>query len=250
MQVRLEREALPDDCLPHLLLRFESNGSHRHLRVAPLSFNPPTEVQALTTDILPANSDRGALRRQLRDRRRAIAGSTRELAGRQLARLVDQSRWLRPGRRIGLYLSMPEELDTAPLLQLAHRRGCTILLPRIVSKRHFRMRFFVLDGPIRKGAYGMLEPVGRQFLRPRELDIVFMPLVGFDAAGNRMGMGKGFYDRCFAYRIRSRHWRRPLLVGLAYDVQQVSSLPAAKHDVPVDVIVTDSTVRRIRRSNP
>jgi 5-formyltetrahydrofolate cyclo-ligase len=136
------------------------------------------------------------------------------------------------------------------LLQLAHRRGCTILLPRIVSKRHSRMRFFVLDGPITRGAYGMLEPRGKHAMRARELDIVFMPLVGFDAAGNRIGMGKGFYDRCFAHRIRLRQWRRPLLVGLAYDIQQVSSLPAANHDVPVDVIVTDSTVRRIRRSKP
>jgi 5-formyltetrahydrofolate cyclo-ligase len=63
-------------------------------------------------------------------------------------------------------------------------------------------------------------------------------------------MGKGFYDRVVEHRIRLRKWRRPLLVGLAYDIQQVSSLPAAKHDVPVDAIVTESTVRRIRRSNP
>ncbi len=145
---------------------------------------------------------------------------------------------------------MPEELDTTPLLQLAQQRGCTIALPRIISKRHARMRFFELDGPITRGAYGILEPRGTRRLSVRTLDIVFMPLVGFDAAGHRIGMGKGFYDRCFAHRIGLRHWRRPLLVGIAYDVQQVSSLPAFRHDVPVDMIVTDSTVHRIPRSNP
>ena len=156
-------------------------------------------------DILPAAADRVALRRQLRARRRSIAGSARKLAARRLARLVDQARWLRPGRRIGLYLATQEELDTAPLLQLARQRGCTIALPRIVSKRHSRMRFFELDGPIRTGPYGILEPDGRRGRRARELDIVFMPLVGFDAAGHRIGMGKGFYDRCFAHRIPLRH---------------------------------------------
>ncbi|MEO6081182.1 MAG: 5-formyltetrahydrofolate cyclo-ligase [Steroidobacteraceae bacterium] len=204
----------------------------------------------MKAEILPASADRGLLRRQLRARRRAITGAARSLAARNLARLIDSTRLLRPGRRIGLYLAMPEELDTAPLLQLARQRGCTIALPRIVSKRHCRMRFFEFHGAIARGAHGMLEPVGRHHLHLRELDIVIMPLVGFDAAGNRIGMGKGFYDRCFAHRRRLRQWRRPLLVGIAYNVQQVASLPGAKHDVPVDVIVTDSSVRWIPRSNP
>jgi 5-formyltetrahydrofolate cyclo-ligase len=204
----------------------------------------------LTTEPLPACADRSALRRLLRARRRDSTGADRQLAARRLSRLVDKARWLRPGRRVGLYLAMPEELDTAPLLQLALRRGCVIALPRVTSRRHARMRFFVFDGSMARGAYGILEPGGRQGLRTRELDIVFMPLVGFDAAGNRMGMGKGFYDRCLAHRIRPGNWRRPLLVGIAYEVQQVVSLSGGRHDVPLDVIVTDSTMRRIKRRSP
>ena len=79
-----------------------------------------------------------------------------------------------------------------------------------------------------------------------EFDVVFVPLVGFDLRGNRIGMGRGYYDRYFARRLRHRLYRRPLLVGLAYDVQQVSSLPCAAHDVPLDGIVTQSSIRRIR----
>ncbi|MEO8316517.1 MAG: 5-formyltetrahydrofolate cyclo-ligase [Pseudomonadota bacterium] len=199
----------------------------------------------MTKEPLPASDDRGALRRQLRARRRAVTGAERKRAAQRLCRIVDNARLLRPGRRIGLYVAMPEELDTAPLLLLAQRRGCVIALPRVVSKRHARMRFFVFDGSMRRGAYGIPAPNGGQYLHPRELDVVFMPLVGFDAAGNRMGMGMGFYDRCFAHRILFRNWRRPMLVGVAYEVQQVSALPTARHDVPVDVIVTDSTLRWI-----
>ena len=248
MQVRLERKALPADCPPHLLLRFESNGSHRHSRVAPLiPFRG--RVAPLTTSLPPADA-RVALRRELRARRRAIQGRDRILAARRVARLVDGALWLRPGRRIGLYLAMPEELDTAPLLEIAQRRGCVIAVPRIVSSRHGRMHFFDLDGSIAPGAFGIREPGGNRMRSARELDIVFMPLVGFDAAGHRIGMGKGFYDRRFAHRVRLRHWRRPLLVGLAYDAQEVPSLPHADHDVPLDAIVTESTVRRMPRSLP
>jgi 5-formyltetrahydrofolate cyclo-ligase len=239
VQVRPERKALPTDCPPHLLLRFESNGSHRHLRVAPLSSS-----SRLNTETPSLVSDRRALRRELRARRRAITGTARTLAGRQLAHRIDMARWLKPGRRIGLYLAMDEELDTAPLLRLARQRGCVIAVPRIVSKRHSRMAFFEFNGHAGKGAYGILEPDTTRAISSRELDMVFMPLVGFDAAGNRIGMGKGYYDRCFAHRIRQRQWRRPLLVGIAYDVQQVATLPSAWHDVPLDLIVTESTIHR------
>jgi 5-formyltetrahydrofolate cyclo-ligase len=250
VQVRPEWKALPADCLPHLLLRFESNGSHRHMRVALLSRNLPRPKSRLTTEPHPATGDPDALRRQLRARRRAITGTARQQAARRLSRLIDKSRLLRPGRRIGLYLAMPEELDTAPLLQLAQRRGCVIALPRVTSKRHARMRFFVFDGFMKRGAYGIREPGGRLGLRALELDIVFMPLVGFDATGNRIGMGKGFYDRCLAHRMALRIWRRPLLVGIAYEVQQVWSLPGGRHDVPMDVIVTDCALRRVPRRCP
>jgi 5-formyltetrahydrofolate cyclo-ligase len=241
----LEREALPAGDLPHLLLRFESNDSHRHRWVAP-SFL--TSAGSLT--ISPTQDARAALRRTLRSRRRDIPRAMRTTAARRVARLVAKSGWLKPGRHIGLYLSMPEELDTAPLLALARRRGCTISLPRVVAKRQGRMRFYDLTGGVRRGAFGILEPAGMKFRPVRSLDVVFVPLVGFDRQGNRMGMGRGFYDICFAHRRLLRHWRRPLLVGVAYEAQCVPTLPLSSHDVPMDAIVTESSLRRIRRTMP
>jgi len=73
-----------------------------------------------------------------------------------------------------------------------------------------------------------------------------MPLVGFDPAGNRLGMGKGFYDRCFAFRGRnpgsSPARRRPILAGLAHDCQQVERIPAEEWDVRLDVIFTPGSM--------
>jgi 5-formyltetrahydrofolate cyclo-ligase len=183
----------------------------------------------------------------LRSRRRAITGPARVEAALRVAGLIDAARWLRPGRRIGLYLAMPDELDTVPLLALARRRGCRIAVPRITSVRHNRMRFEELQGPLRRGAFGISEP-GRGAPCPaRALDVVFMPLVGFDREGHRIGMGRGFYDRYFAHRSRMRIWRRPLLVGIAYDEQCVPSLSPKAHDVPLDALVTQSTVLRFDR---
>ncbi len=169
-------------------------------------------------------------------------------AASKVARLIAATGWLKPGRRIGLYLPLPEELDTAPLLALAQRRGCTIALPRVVAKRQGRMRFYDLSGGVRRGAFGILEPGGTSNRPARSLDLVFVPLVGFDPQGNRMGMGRGFYDICFAHRRLLRHWRRPMLVGVAYEAQCVPSLPLSSHDVPMDAIVTESSLRRIRQT--
>ncbi len=196
----------------------------------------------------PSTDERRALRRELRARRRAIQGTARRQAARLLAQQVAAAHLLQPGRRIGLYLSMPEEIDTAPLLRLARERGCRIALPRIVSKRHDRMRFHDWNGAIRRGAYGIDEPHGGRMRSARELDVVFLPLVGFDIQGNRIGMGRGFYDRHFAHRLRMPGYRRPLLIGLAYDVQMVAALPRAAHDVPLDAIVTESSIRRFHGS--
>ena len=142
---------------------------------------------------------------------------------------------------------MPDELDTGPLLALARQRGCRISVPRITSTRHNRMRFEDLEGPLRTGAFGISEPGGGAPRSARALDVVFMPLVGFDREGNRIGMGRGFYDRFFAHRARMHAWRRPLLVGIAYDEQCVPALHPAAHDVPLDALVTQSTVLRFRR---
>jgi 5-formyltetrahydrofolate cyclo-ligase len=198
---------------------------------------------------LSSSIERQVLRRELRTRRRAIQGTARLRAARLLARRVGAAHLLRPGRHIGLYLATPEEIDTSPLLALARARGCRIALPRIVSLRHDRMRFYDWTGDVTRGAFGIREPRGNRMRAARELDVVFLPLVGFDSRGNRIGMGRGFYDRHFAQRLRLPSHRRPLLVGLAYDVQQVAALPRAAYDVPLDAIVTESSIRRFQWSS-
>jgi 5-formyltetrahydrofolate cyclo-ligase len=203
----------------------------------------------------PAAAQRQLLRRELRARRRAVIGIDRVRKARQLTARVAAAGWLVPGRRVGLFLSMPEEIDTAPLLRLAHRQGCRIALPRVISRRFGRMRFFDVSAgfdpaSLRRGAFGIREPEPGAVRAARELDVVFMPLVGFDGAGHRIGMGGGYYDRHFAFRLRLQRCRRPLLIGLAYAAQQVPALACAAHDVPLDAIVTEYSTVRFSRQVP
>jgi 5-formyltetrahydrofolate cyclo-ligase len=209
-----------------LLLWFESNGPHRHLRVTLLNSKPL--------------DPRKSLRASLRALRRSVSPAERERVAQLVARNVDRRFHLRSGLRIAVYASLPSELDTAPLIALARSRDCHIYVPRI--DRHTlgrKMRFVELTGQQRRNRLGIDEPEGSHTLGARWLDVVFLPLVGFDSSGVRLGMGGGYYDRAFEFRRWRTAWHTPRLVGLAYSFQQVERLTPAAHDVRLDAVVTE-----------
>jgi len=172
-------------------------------------------------------------------RRRAVNAAQRAHAARAVAAAIAASRWLGPGKRIGLYASMPQELGTGPLIELARRRGCEIYLPRITNFRARRMRFVPLNSDTRQHAFGMHEPQGDAWISARFLDTIFCAGVGFDRRGARLGHGAGFYDRALAFRRTRHHWQGPRLVGLAYSFQVVPLIPVTGNDVFMDFIVTE-----------
>jgi 5-formyltetrahydrofolate cyclo-ligase len=186
---------------------------------------------------------RRKLRATLRAERRAVPAAQRARAAALAAHHADHAFHLRARQRIALYASLPEELDTAPLIELARRRGCRLYLPRI-ERRTGRMRFVAMGKRHSFNRLGIAEPVGGEVIGARWLDLVFLPLVGFDARGMRLGMGGGYYDRTFAFRRTRRVWKKPLLVGFAYDLQRVPHLESAPHDVLLDAIVTEKGVNR------
>lgn len=195
----------------------------------------------------PLAAARRALRAPLRAQRRGVPPPQRALAARRLARNVDREFRLRAGLRIAVYAALPEEMDTGPLIELARRRGCRIFLPRI-NRRTNRIRFFetLAGGRETLNHLGISEPHGTQTIGAKRLELVFMPLVGFDVQGMRLGMGGGFYDRTFAFRNVHAVWRRPRLVGVAYSFQQLPSIASAAHDVRLDAVVTEQGVVRCR----
>jgi 5-formyltetrahydrofolate cyclo-ligase len=187
--------------------------------------------------------DRAALRKALRARRRSVSEPERIRAAQLVARNADSYLHLRPGLRVAIYLSLPSELETSPLIELARARRCRLYVPRI--DRHSlgrKMRFVELTGPHRRNRLGIHEPEASVTIGAKWLDVVFLPLVGFDARGVRLGMGGGYYDRAFAFRRWRTVWHTPRLIGLAYSFQQVESLTAAAHDVRLDAVVTEERI--------
>ncbi len=188
----------------------------------------------------PPGEDRAALRRRMRAARRRLDPAQRREAGEAAATNLARLGLPRPRSRVAFYLPMDGELDPGAAVHRALAHGCEVFVPVITSFRARRMRFVRWTPALatRSNRWGIREPEGTG-IGGRWLDLVVVPCVAFDATGTRLGLGAGFYDRHFAWLARRRAWRRPRLVGLAYDFQQVERLPRADWDIPVWGIVTD-----------
>jgi 5-formyltetrahydrofolate cyclo-ligase len=183
---------------------------------------------------------KAALRRELRARRAALSPAQRRHAARRAAAHLARGLGTWNARTVAVYFSLPEELDTGLVVRVLRRRHLAICLPRI--RPGGRLSFVRLGGrtPLRPNRYGIPEPAAGAHARP---DVVLLPLVAFDAAGRRLGMGGGFFDRSLA---RPRPFRRPLRVGLAYSFQQLPRVPAEAHDILLDAVITERGLQRFR----
>lgn len=190
--------------------------------------------------------DRQTLRRELRASRRALTPLQQRQASQRLFRQLAQHPLFRRSHHIAFYLANDGEIDPYPLLCLAQRLGKQCYLPVVSGWPSQRMRFQRLQPSQRweRNRFGIQEPVSNPSLQtdPWRLSLVLMPLVGFDQDGNRLGMGGGFYDRAFSYRQRHKKLSRPTLLGLAHACQEVTQLPAAAWDIPLDGIVSDQQI--------
>ncbi|MBY5268721.1 5-formyltetrahydrofolate cyclo-ligase [Spiribacter salinus] len=191
-----------------------------------------------------------ALRQSLRAARRAVRGRAAAQAAAALTWRVQHLPIWRRARVVGLFLSGDGEIETTALIHAAHQAGKHVALPVIRPPRGQRGRRAVLQqgalvfrdyqpgDALRPGWLGIPEPIrtNRRVIPLNTLDLLLMPLVGFDDQGHRLGMGGGFYDRTLAERTR---FRRPRLVGIAHACQQVSALPSEPWDQPLEACVTD-----------
>jgi len=195
-------------------------------------------MTAQAGDTTSLSARKAAQRKALRSSRRALPPSQRRRAALRAARHLARLARAAGARHVAAYLGVNEEIDTAPLLALLRRQGCRLYVPRLAGER---LRFAPLRGTLRDNRYGIAEPAGAA--RPPRLDLIVLPLVGFDAAGRRLGMGGGYYDRLLA---RPRPSRRPLRVGLAFAAQELPEVAAGAGDARLDAIVTERGARRIR----
>ena len=180
----------------------------------------------------------------LRNARRQLTPAQQQRAARGLYRQLAQHPMFRKARHIALYLPNDCEIDPRPLMREAQRRGKHTYLPVLSAWPRTKMVFQRVEQgeKLRPNRFRITEPrIDRRKQRVIwALELILLPLVGFDESGGRLGMGGGFYDRSLAYRARRSAWHKPALVGLAHECQKVNQLAQASWDVPLEGTVTDS----------
>jgi len=183
---------------------------------------------------------RQQLRQQLRANRRALSEAEQTQAANTLLDILRRHPQFINAEHIAVYLPNDGELDPRPLLKLALAQGKKCFLPVINAKSSDTMAFiqYTRSTLLHTNSFGIQEPSFNAIkaIAPEQLDLVLMPLVGFDEYGGRIGMGGGFYDRCFAFKAQQPA-TKPRLVGIAHECQRVRKLPMMHWDIYLDDII-------------
>ena len=145
-----------------------------------------------------------------------------------------------PGTVVSGFLPIRSEIDPVPLMAALARGGARLCLPAILDRTTMEFREHLPGAPLVSMGFGTSGPAeGALVLDPQ---VLLVPLAAFDATGNRIGYGAGHYDRAIARLIGKG--RKPRLIGVAFDCQQVGAVPAEAHDAPLHEILGESGLRR------
>ncbi|MEM9053893.1 MAG: 5-formyltetrahydrofolate cyclo-ligase [Pseudomonadota bacterium] len=179
------------------------------------------------------SKEKQALRAQMKTLREELAARDPD-AGETLADKFPLKLFERYGPTVALYLPIGSEIDPRPLMDKLVNAGAKFALPCVLDDGSMIYRHYTRGDPLEKRAFGLLEP----FHKVPEVQptLILTPLLAFDRQGNRLGYGKGHYDRAIA---RLREQGRVFICGLAFHGQEVDALPAEPHDIPLDWVMTE-----------
>lgn len=143
-----------------------------------------------------------------------------------------------------VFLSLPAEVDTTSLVLHAWRDRKRVLAPKVSweQRRMLPIEIGSLSDDVRESPLGLREPIQGVPFPVTNIDLVIVPGMGFDTQGNRIGRGRGFYDRFLAHP----DWRGTSC-GLALEEQVAEHVPTEEQDKRVDMLVTDDRVERFRK---
>ena len=185
------------------------------------------------------SADKDSLRKKLKQvRALAARGNTKYLTAGIQAQLRKLQAY-HGARRIGVYVNFGHEFPTKFLFDENSKRNKISVIPLITSFRKKSMRFVHTNQKMIKNRLGIYEPTTRRFVNTHSVDIIFMPLLGFDPQGSRIGMGGGYYDRHLAFKRQRRFIKKPYLVGLAYEAQKLDMIECEPWDISLDAVVTE-----------
>ena len=183
-----------------------------------------------------------ALRRELQAARLGLAAPERTRLDLQICAHLLRALEPNPGIAFAAYHACRGEPELAPALLALHRAEHAVHLP-VLAGLALQFCRWRPGARMRPNRYGIPEPLEGTICPAEQLDWVLLPLVAFSPSGGRLGMGGGYYDRTFAFCLQKTVAERPRLVGVAYGLQQVDTVPMAPWDVPLDGVVTEGGLR-------
>ncbi len=187
------------------------------------------------TPELPAKP---ALRKHLREQRLALASAFKAQAATAAAALASGLPGWNSARHIALYWPNDGELDPLPLAEACRQQQRNLYLPVLAGRDRLLFRQWDADTTLTANRFGIPEPDPGSPEPAAGLDIIFLPLVGWQRDGYRLGMGGGFYDRTLA------GLEGPLKVGLGFACQELEGMRAEPWDVTLDYVLTETSLQR------
>ena len=165
------------------------------------------------------------LRQQMRDAKRQhqeqLAAMSEDIVIRLRQRIADS-------KTVMAYWPLPDEVDIRPLIAQLVAEGRTVLLPKVLDDEQMELRRYSSEADLVEGAFHIMEPVGESFTDNDKIDVVLVPGMAFDAAGHRLGRGRGYYDR---FLTTHSHLYK---IGVCFPFQRVAEVPTEEHDISVD----------------
>ncbi|WP_366516665.1 5-formyltetrahydrofolate cyclo-ligase [uncultured Bartonella sp.] len=179
------------------------------------------------------------LRQEALARRDRIPEKQRVIISQKLVNELQKLLAILKGKTVAGFWPIKSEIDPRPIMLALKEHGITLALPAIINKTKMVFRIFEDKGKLVDMGFGTIGP--SEEAKIVEPETLLVPLSAFDSKGNRIGYGAGYYDRAIASLRENGH--NPLLIGLAFDCQEVSSIPAEPHDQKLVMILTESGLR-------
>lgn len=176
------------------------------------------------------------IRRQIKNLRLMLSDMEKESAAAEVFDRLEKTAAFLMSERVLMYHSLPDELSTRAFLKKWGARK-KFFLPRVNG---VNLEILPYDeSRLELGAFHIEEPTGGELTDPDTLDLIVVPAVAYDRKGNRLGRGKGFYDRLLQTTRASK-------IGVGYDFQLLDSIPTEPHDVAMDMVITQGETIIIR----